>query len=73
LRIRRATKRPSTVPPKTDRALENLGFCVVNKMNVDAPNEATKTSSEIKSRKSSIEKTDKTVINIWNTYFERYC
>ncbi len=56
-----------------DRALENLGFCVVNKMNVDAPNEATKTSSENKSRKSSIEKTVKTVINVWNTYFERCC
>jgi len=73
VRIRRTTERPSLLPPKRDRALEIVGFDVVNKMYVDTPNEETKAFSEIKSRKSSIAETDKTVVNVWNMYFERFC
>lgn len=52
MRIRRTTKRPRTLPPIRDQVLEIVGFDFVNKMNVETPNEVTKTSSEIKPRKS---------------------
>ena len=73
MRIRRTTKRPSTLPPRRDQVLEIVGFDFVNKMNVETPNEVTKTSSEIKPRKSGTAKTDKTVVTVWNMYFERFC